>query len=206
MTCLTCRRISKAFDPYLSVQLPLIKEEKIEFCFVPDKSHDLVEDLDGEPEYDLNPFIVCEFPSTKTTTVANVKEAMIERLRLDEKFGITKGDLVIANQRQGRISEIFPNNLPVFEIEQRSDYTMVYHVPGRAQEGAKAVELNFYQWKKRGAKSYTVDRLEKSCPKIVALTPETTLMELKRLILDKYKGIFYSANAPEGDEAINEQI
>ena len=31
VTCLTCRRVANAYDPYLSVCLPIIKEEKMEF-------------------------------------------------------------------------------------------------------------------------------------------------------------------------------
>ena len=39
VTCLTCKRISNAFDPYMSVCLPIVKEEKMEFAFVPAISH-----------------------------------------------------------------------------------------------------------------------------------------------------------------------
>ena len=34
VTCLTCGRIATAFDPYLSVCLPIVKEEKMDFCYV----------------------------------------------------------------------------------------------------------------------------------------------------------------------------
>ena len=34
VTCLSCERVVYNFDPYLSVCLPIVKEEKMEFSFV----------------------------------------------------------------------------------------------------------------------------------------------------------------------------
>ena len=47
-----------------------------------------------------------------------------------------------------------------------------------------------------GAEKY--DIMEKSCPRFFALSSETTLMDVKRMILDKLRGIF--EEAPESDE------
>ena len=34
VTCLTCKRVANAYDPYLSVCLPIAKDEKMEFNYV----------------------------------------------------------------------------------------------------------------------------------------------------------------------------
>jgi len=39
VTCLTCGRVKHGYDPYLSVCLPIVKEEKLEFSFVEAQSH-----------------------------------------------------------------------------------------------------------------------------------------------------------------------
>jgi len=39
VTCLTCNRVKHGFDPYLSVCLPIVKEEKLEFNYVSEYSH-----------------------------------------------------------------------------------------------------------------------------------------------------------------------
>ena len=54
VTCLTCSRVANAYDPYLSVCLPIAKEEKLQFNYVRDTSHTPEEDEDGEVEYSLN--------------------------------------------------------------------------------------------------------------------------------------------------------
>ena len=68
MTCLTCKRVANAFDPYLSVCLPIVKEEKLEFNFVGVGSHDLVT-KDGEESYELRPFTVVETLVSKSMRV-----------------------------------------------------------------------------------------------------------------------------------------
>ena len=53
-----------------------------------------------------------------------------------------------------------------------------------------------------GAEKY--DIMEKSCPRFFALTPETTLMDVKRMLLDKLRGVF--EEAPESDEQLNSMV
>jgi len=59
VTCLTCSRVANAFDPYLSVCLPIINELKLDFNFVSAVSHDSIEE-GGDVEYELRPFKVVE--------------------------------------------------------------------------------------------------------------------------------------------------
>ena len=80
---------------------------------------------------------------------------------------------------------------------------MVYHVPNQTEQ-TQVVELNFFKMTKRNKRSYTVDHLDRSAPRLYALTPETTVMDVKRLILRKMRGIFESE--PEDDEALNKMI
>ena len=68
MTCLTCKRVANAFDPYLSVCLPIVKEEKLEFNFVGVESHDRVT-KDGKEIYELRPFSVVETVVSKSMRV-----------------------------------------------------------------------------------------------------------------------------------------
>ena len=77
---------------------------------------------------------------------------------------------------------------------------MVYHVPNQTEE-TKVVEFNFLKHQKRGKNSYTTEMLEKSGPRLFALTNDMTIMDVKRLILDKMRGIF--TVAPENDEELN---
>jgi len=54
---------------------------------------------------------------------------------------------------------------------------------------------------KRSQNSYTVDSVEKSAPRFLALTKDTSVMEVKRLVLAKMRGIF--TEAPQDDETLN---
>ena len=66
--CLTCARVANAYDPYLSVCLPIIKEEKMDFNFVKQYSHTAVEE-DGETDYEMNKLITLNIPITKNMTI-----------------------------------------------------------------------------------------------------------------------------------------
>ena len=46
--------------------------------------------------------------------------------------------------------------------------------------------------------------MDKSYPRFFALTPETTLMDVKRMILEKLRGIF--DEAPADDEELNNMV
>ncbi len=76
-------------------------------------------------------------------------------------------------------------------------------MPGQTAE-TEPVELQWFKWTRRTKKSYSVDHIEKSAPRLFALTKETTLMDIKRLILEKMRGIF--ENEPEDDEELNNMI
>lgn len=82
VTCLTCNRISNAFDPYMSVCLPIIKEEKMEFVFAPAASHSIVTE-DEEEKYVLNYQKVINLPVTKSMKIGDIKTTLIETLGLN---------------------------------------------------------------------------------------------------------------------------
>ena len=46
--------------------------------------------------------------------------------------------------------------------------------------------------------------MDRACPRFFALTSETTLMDVKRMILEKLRGIFNEA--PETDEQLNNMV
>ena len=52
------------------------------------------------------------------------------------------------------------------------------------------MELNFYKMTKRGQRSFTVEHVEKSVPRLFAMTKETTILDVKNLVKEKMRGIF----------------
>lgn len=80
---------------------------------------------------------------------------------------------------------------------------MVYHVPGQTEDSS-VIEFNFFKHSARTKKSYSVDHLTNSAPRLFALTRQTSIMDVKRVILDRMRGIF--AEAPADDEELNEMV
>ncbi len=117
--------------------------------------------------------------------------------------GVSSKELVVANHRYGKITEYFDDKSKCFDIDQDREYTMVYYVPDQTEE-TTLIEFNFHKLQKRGKNSYTSDHIEKSLPRIYALTRETTIMDVKRLILQKMRGVF--EKEPEDDEQLNSLI
>lgn len=50
VTCLSCGKVANAYDPYLSVCLPIVKEEKLEFNYVQALSHRTIINNEDEQE------------------------------------------------------------------------------------------------------------------------------------------------------------
>lgn len=80
---------------------------------------------------------------------------------------------------------------------------MVYHVPNHTEE-TKLIEFNFIKYIKRNKNNYTTDFLDKSLPRLYALRSDTTIMDVKRLVKDKLRGVF--SIDPETDEKLNEIV
>ena len=120
VTCLTCGRIKHGYDPYLSVCLPIVKEEKLEFSFVKQESHTKVVDEDAEEgkeedaDYELNSLLTVDVVSTRQMKVGDIKQAVLDQIK---PAGITKADLVVCNQRQGKITSIFTDNTKCNDID-----------------------------------------------------------------------------------------
>ena len=180
VTCLTCGKIATAFDPYLSVCLPIIKEEKLEFNYVRELSHRELKEDDGTVDYELNSFTIVELTVSKSLKIADVKSQMISILKLKD---VKRDEMVVCNFKNGRVSEIYADKVSCYEIEaDRFEKTYVYHVPNLS-ERTQLIELNFFKMSKRSKNSFTVDSVEKSAPRFLALTNDTSVMEVKRLVL-----------------------
>ena len=82
------------------------------------------------------------------------------------------------------------------EIDQSRDFTMVYYVPGQTEE-TELIELQFFKHTSRSKKSYTVDHLTNTAPRLHALTRQTSILDVKRLVLERMRGIF---NEPPEDD------
>jgi len=161
VTCLTCGRVANAFDPYLSVCLPIIKEEKMTFNYAPFRSHSKIED-DGEVSYDLNPVVVLDLTVGKNIKLSDIKAATISEMGLQN---VRREDLVVVSQKSGRINEIYDDATKCDDVVEGHGYTMIYHVPGKTAE-TQLVEFNWFKYQKRTKKSFTVDRIEKSVPRL----------------------------------------
>ena len=119
MTCLTCHRVANAYDPYLSVCLPIVKEETLDFHFVPALSHRAIvttsedrestqvqsneENGENGPEvdeeeqkvsYELHALSTVEVTVSKSMRVADVKTAMISKMDLRD---VSPNELVVCN-------------------------------------------------------------------------------------------------------------
>ena len=66
-------------------------------------------------------------------------------------------------------------------------------------EESQLVEFNFYKinYRNKGI-------VDKALPRLFALSPETSLLQIKRLIADKLRGIFMEM--PENDSDLNKMI
>ena len=142
VTCLSCRRVANAYDPYLSVCLPIIKEERMEFNFVKEYSHTAVEE-DGEVDYEMNKFVTLNIPITKNMTIRNLKGAVAQEIGIE---GVLPEDLVVANVKYGKIDgEIYADTELCLDIDQDFKKTNIYHVPNQTEQ-TKNIELNFFRF------------------------------------------------------------
>lgn len=174
----------------------------MEFSFVPEDSHTRIaaEDEGEDDDYELNALNTVDVVVTRSMKIKNVKEVVLAELKLDD---INPDDLVVCNQKMGKISEMFKDTTSCNDIDQDREYTMVYHVPNQTEE-TKVIEFNFIKHMKRGKNNYTTDFVDKSAPRLFALSNDTTIMDVKRMVLTKLRGIFETD--PETDEKLNEIV
>jgi len=115
VTCLTCGRVKNGYDPYLSVCLPITKEEKLEFNYVAEHSHTKVQENDEEePDYELNAMTVVDVTMTKSMKIGHVKDAVLASLT---PKGVTKDSLVVCNQKYGKITDMFADSTSCNDID-----------------------------------------------------------------------------------------
>ena len=185
VTCLTCNRVANAYDPYLSVCLPIVKEEKVEFNFVKEYSHEEIKE-DDEVDYQINPALRTEITVSKSLRIGDVKKAVISELGFKDK-NIRAEDLVVADWRMGKIGEVFDDKTSCNDIDDRDD-TMVYHVPNQTAD-TTVIEFNFFKVMSR-SRGYTADVMRDAMPRLFALGDDMSIMDVKRLIFEKMRGIF----------------
>lgn len=199
VTCLTCKRIATAFDPYLSVCLPIMKEETLELVFMPAESHAI--DKDGDMEHQ-NMIILNLKKVTKAHKIGDAKKELIKMLDLQET--VKPEDLVVANQIGGVCSDIYSDNTISLNIDQEKEYTTMYHMPGLSEDkDLHPFELIFYEHK-RTKRSYTTERLEKSVPRFGAFKHSDTLLDVKRKVYQLIRGAF--EDQLKSDEELHSKI
>jgi len=103
---------------------------------------------------------------TKSMKIRDVKEKVLASLQPE---GVTKDQLVVCNQKYGKITEVFKDSTPCDDIDQDREFTMVYHVPNQSED-TRVVEFNFIKHQKRGKSNYTTDFCDKAAPRLFALT------------------------------------
>ena len=97
---------------------------------------------------------------------------------------------MVANHKYGKIEgEIYKDTELCLDIDQDFKKTNIFHVPNQT-ENTKNIEVNFFRYMQRYGSNYTCDLMDRACPRFFALSPETTLMDIKRLILEKLRGVF----------------
>ena len=168
VTCLTCRRVANAYDPYLSVCLPIIKEEKMEFHFVNENSHMAITEDDGSVDYEQNSMVTLEVPITKNMTIRNLKATVASQIDIE---GVRPEDLVVANTKYGKLDgEIYADSESCLDIDQDFKKTMIFHVPNQTDESMN-IECNFFRYMQRyGSSISSCDLIDRACPRFFAFT------------------------------------
>ena len=209
LTCLTCNESNVNFDPFVSIQLPIeaVKVEekefpdsgrRFEFNYVYKTSHDEVEEA-GCTSFKKRTIEVINKIILPDLNIEEIKEKILEKLGMDH---VSVDEVIAARQHSGRITEVLPDHLTAEEIKQPTQKIMLFQVPDC--EGADDViaELNFFKPSQQGN---AAEPLKQSLPRVYALTPETSILQLKRIIRANLPAIF-KGTPPERDEELNDVI
>lgn len=196
VTCLTCKNISTAFDPVLSIALPIKKGfVAFELVYVPARIHE----FDAETgDYDVRYMPLTTFPVPAKATVREALEIFTQKLKID----VPVENLVVGNQRSFTISERFSHDTECAAIDQEREYTTVYEVNTQGLEKPVIVELNFFKTLSQG-RTLRTDSID-STPRFLAADAKTSIFEFKKQIAETLKGIF--AEELTTDEQINNTI
>jgi len=123
--CLECGNISMAFDPFLTLSLPVTKPSLFQVGFVPFEMHRSLDGSDDEdPDYSVgaqmtpNFHIVCSFEVDAKTTVGEIKEKVIEKVSQIGQRPILLENLVLGNVKWAEFAETFDDNVKAETIDQ----------------------------------------------------------------------------------------
>ena len=178
---MTCSRIATAFDPYLSVCLPIVKEESLELLYCPKKMHEKIEGDDGEVDYELQAMPYMSIPINGQTTVDDAKSVIISKLNLTD---VTPKDLICVTSKHGQVQAIHKKVTKLVDIEEnRFSHTIFYQVPRQSEESV-VTELNFFKYSSRGQRGYSIESLDKAAPRFTTFERATTVMEVKRQVYE----------------------
>ena len=103
VTCLTCGNTAKAFDPYLSIQLPLEKpearEQKRNFYFVASEMFDYEEEMEI---YDRKTLPIIEITITNKTTIRDIKRQLNNLLKIDS---LKEDELLVCAMKKSKVDK-----------------------------------------------------------------------------------------------------
>ena len=143
VVCQTCGEVATAFDPYLSIQLPIEdprdRDQKMKFHFVPHEMHDYEDEVDL---YSLKTMPIIEITVTNNTTIMDIKRQLNESLKLEK---LDPDEMVVATFQNGRLTNYIGNYILCKDIEPRAK-VLIYHTPKESKEYI-AAEMNWFKAK-----------------------------------------------------------
>ncbi len=115
VTCLTCNTRFLTFDPFLMIQLPITRQNILEFGFV---KYDIYEGADPVP------ISLVKIVPDNTATIKEIKVMLMKKLELDpEKF-----ELVIASLSKGKIYQRYADTVQAQDLNPKI-WILAFQVP-----------------------------------------------------------------------------
>lgn len=203
--CLVCQNVSTSFDPFLSIQLPIVKglTQELEWNLVLYDTHEL--DVRTH-KWQTRDMPVVKMRCKPGLTLEEVRQSLAQKLKLDEKT-----EFAFFDQRQQRVITRHTSTTKCEVIDQQKVWTCVYEIKKTTPDDVIA-ELNFYYEKKKGKKP-TIDSVDRAIPRAEAFDPVVTILQAKRQLMRKYQHIYeeelgfdLDEENDENDKKINDAI
>ena len=230
--CLECQNISIAFDPFLTLPLPIARASKFAAALVPYEVHrpcttandDSDEDEDpayrGGPNvvrYKTTDHVVYPIVYKDHTTVGDLKQEVAEKAAQIGQRAILPENLLLCWCQYGEVRETYEDGMKVASIEEddRGKTLLIEKRPDRFDgnnETKKCLELNFSRAKVGARGQLTQTLLQNAVPRFETFNMSDSVMDMKRTIYERIKYVFPAVRQagadaePQDDEWINDNI
>lgn len=202
--CHVCKNISTAFDPFLSIQLPIVKglTQELEWNVVLYETHE----QNKANKWQTRDMPVVKMRCKPGLTLEEVRQSLVNKLKLDKST-----EFAFFDQRQQRVITRHTGATKCEMIDQSKVWTCAYEIKRNTPDDVIA-ELNFYYEKAKGKKTVT-DTVDRAIPRVESFDPSTTILQAKRQLLQRYQHIYaeqldfsFDAENEENDNKINYAI